>query len=167
MYLPGEMTAALARSQLRRLDQTNAAGQATAQCLSERLARLPGIEPPAVPQDRSHVFHKYRVRLRPEALGLDCPPLLFRDLVLQALRAEGVEMVLWQTVPLPDHPLFSDRSGGADFPQTRRALESSLIVGSQSFPLFAQSKETADAYADAFEKIWAHLHDLVSEGVPR
>jgi dTDP-4-amino-4,6-dideoxygalactose transaminase len=165
MYLPGELTAALARSQLRRLDQTNAAGQVTARRLSDRLAGLPGVEPPAVPSDRSHVFHKYRVRLRPEALGLDSPPLLFRDLVLQALRAEGVEAVLWQTVPLPDHPLFQNQNGGADCPEARRLLDSSLIIGSQSFPLFAQSPELADAYAEAFEKIWTHLPELVTAGV--
>lgn len=162
MYLPGELTAALARSQLSRLDQTNATSQATAQRLSERLARLPGVEPPAVPPDRTHVFHKYRVRLKPEEIGIDLPPVLFRDLVLRALRDEGVEAVLWQTVPLPDHPLFKNRNREADYPETRRLLDSSLIVGSQSFPLFAQSEEIADAYADAFEKIWAHLHDLVA-----
>jgi dTDP-4-amino-4,6-dideoxygalactose transaminase len=165
MYLPGEMTAALARSQLQRLDYTNAMAQVTAWRLSDRLTRLPGVDPPVVPQDRSHVFHKYRVRLRPEALGLDCPPLLFRDLVLQALRAEGVEAVLWQTVPLPDHPLFRNQNRGADCPETRRLLDSSLIIGSQSFPLFAQTPELADAYADAFEKVWAHLPELVTAGV--
>lgn len=166
MYLPGEMTAALARSQLRRLDETNAAGQVTARRLSDRLAHLPGIDPPVVPADRTHIFHKYRVRLRPEALGMDLPPVLFRDLLLRALRAEGVEAVLWQTVPLPDHPLFRGRNEGAGFPETRRLLDSSLVVGSQSFPLFAQSPELADLYAEAFEKVWTHLPDLVAGGVP-
>lgn len=167
MYLPGEMTAALARSQLQRLDHTNAMAQVTAWCLSDRLARLPRVGSPVVPQARSHVFHKYRVQFRPEALGLDCPPLLFRDLVLQALRAEGVEAVLWQIVQLPDHPLFQNRNSEADCPETRRLLDSSVIVGCQSFPLLAQTEETADAYAEAFEKGWAHLPALVTVGASR
>jgi hypothetical protein len=35
-----------------------------------------------------------------------------------------------------------------------RALESTLIIGSQSYPLFAQPLEVVDAWADGFEKVW-------------
>ena len=154
MYLPGELTSALARSQLRRLATTTARSQRNAARLSERLARLPGVEPPRVPPDRTHVFHKYRVRLAPERAGVRLPPATLRDRALEALRAEGVETVLWQTAPLPSHPLFASRER---YPNATAALESTLIIGSQSYPLFAQPLEVVDAWADGFEKAWTAI----------
>src|SRR5438874_9226943 len=91
MYLPGELTAALARSQLQRLAETTARSQRNAARLSERLERLPGVEPPAVPRDRTHVFHKYCVRVDPERAGVRPSAIALRDRLLEALRAEGVE----------------------------------------------------------------------------
>jgi perosamine synthetase len=151
MYLPGEMTAALARSQLQRLAETTARSQRNAARLSARLGRLAGVEPPMVPADRTHVFHKYRVRLDPERAGLSLDPLALRDRLLEALRAEGVEAVLWQTAPLPAHPLFASPER---YPNAEIALESTLLIGSQSYPLFAQPPEVVDAWADGFERAW-------------
>ena len=37
------------------------------------------------------------------------------------------------------------------------ALDGSLIIGSQSYQLFAQPLEVIDAWADAFEKVWTNL----------
>ena len=74
MYLPGELTSALARSQLLRLVETTARSQRNTARSGERLARLPGVEPPRVPPDRPHIFHKYRVRLDPERAGLRLGP---------------------------------------------------------------------------------------------
>jgi dTDP-4-amino-4,6-dideoxygalactose transaminase len=154
MYLPGELTCALARAQLSRLAETTERSQHNARRLSERLAALPGVEPPAVSRDGTHVFHKYRVRLVPERAGLDWPVRAFRDHVLDRLRAEGVEAVLWQTVPLPSHPLFSDPGS---YPAATAALDGSLIIGSQSYPLFAQPLAVVDGWADGIEKVWNSL----------
>jgi dTDP-4-amino-4,6-dideoxygalactose transaminase len=155
MYLPGEMTAALARSQLQRLAETTARSQRNAARLGERLWGLAGVEPPVVPADRTHVFHKYRVRLDPERAGLSLAPLALRDRLLEALRAEGVEAVLWQTAPLSAHPLFASRER---YPRAETALESTLLIGSQSYPLFAQPLEVVDAWAGGFERAWNAIH---------
>jgi len=154
MYLPGELTSALARSQLQRLAETTARSQRNAARLGERLARLPGVEPPRIPPDRTHVFHKYRVRLDPERTCIRLSAAALRDRVLEALRAEGVEAVLWQTAPLPAHPLFASRER---YPNAEAALASTLVIGSQSYPLFAQPLEVVDAWADGFEKVWSRL----------
>ncbi|PYN77228.1 MAG: hypothetical protein DMD96_24220 [Candidatus Rokuibacteriota bacterium] len=151
MYLPGELTSALARSQLQRLAETTARSQRNAARLSARLATLPGVEPPRIPPDRTHVFHKYRVRLDGARPGAGLGPTALRDRVLEALRAEGVEAVLWQTAPLPAHPLFASRER---YPNAEAALASTLVIGSQSYPLFAQPLEVVDAWADAFERVW-------------
>ena len=154
MYLPGELTAAVARAQLRALPATTARGQRNAARLTARLAALPGVDPPATPPGRTHVFHKYRVRLDPARAGVRLAPMTLRDRVLEALRAEGVEAVLWQRVPLPSHPVF-----GCDgpYPNAAAALEGSLIIGSQSYPLFAQPLEVVDAWATGFEQVWRRL----------
>ena len=162
MYLPGEVTAALARAQLGRLPETTARSRKNAERLSARLSELPGVMPPIVPPDRTHVFHKYRVRFDPERAGVGLSPKAFRDLVLQALRAEGVEVVLWQTHPLPSHPLF-----GCNEPYlvTQALLDASLVIGSQSYPLFAQPPQIVDAWADAFEKVWSHLPESLTRSM--
>ncbi|MBI3990043.1 MAG: DegT/DnrJ/EryC1/StrS family aminotransferase [candidate division NC10 bacterium] len=181
MYLMSEPSAALARSQLKRLEEVNARGCQNAQVLSEHLSKLPGVKPPFVPPDRTHIFHKYRVTLHPEALGLEIEPAVFRDLILQALRAEGVEAVLWQTVPLPGQPLFQRLEGYGkgcpwscfkgervyrveEYPETKRLLDASIVIGSQSYPLFAQPLELMDRYAEAFQKIFSRIGDLLSVG---
>jgi hypothetical protein len=63
--------------------------------------------------------------------------------------------VLWQEVPLPAHPLFASRER---YPVAEAALDGSVIIGSQSYPLFAQPPAVVDAWADAFEKVWKSLH---------
>ena len=154
MYLPGELSAALARSQLHRLAATTARSQRNAARLTERLAKLLGVVPPVVPPDRTHVFHKYRVRLDPELAGLNISAASLRDRMLEGLRAEEVEAVRWQTVPLPSHPLFGSQLG---YPKAAAALDSSLIIGSQTYPLFAQPLEVVERWANGFERVWKSL----------
>ncbi len=164
MYLPSELTSALARSQLTRLQLTTERSISNAARLTARLSELPGIEPPVVPPDRTHVFHKYRVRVNPEPAHVNLSCKEFRDIVLQALRAEGVELSLWQTQPLPYHPLFASRE---PYPEATAALDSSFVVGSQSYPLFAQPLELVDQWAEAFEKVWNHLGELCRRLITR
>jgi perosamine synthetase len=151
MYLPGELTCALARAQLTRLAETTARARRNGARLNERLAKLPGVEVPEIPADRTHVFHKYRVRLDPRALGSSLPANVVRDRLLGALLAEGVEAVLWQERALPHHPLFASAE---PYPSATAALDGSIILGSQSFPIFAQPLDVIDAWADAFERVW-------------
>ena len=157
MYVPVELTAAIARAQLAGLAATTERSQRNGERLTRRLSMLPGIQPPFVPSDRTHVFHKYRVRLDPERAGVNLSSGTFRDRAVPALRAEGVEISLWQTRPLPYHPLFSSRES---YPEAAQVLDSTFIVGSQSYPLFAQPLEVVDQWGDAFEKVWAYLPEL-------
>jgi len=154
MYLPGELTCALARAQLTRLAATTARAQRNAARLTARLAELPGVIPPRVPAGCTHVFHKYRVRFDPKAAGLGLTASALCDRMLQALRGAGVEAVVWQQVPLPSHPLFASRE---PYPVATTALEASLVIGSQSYPLFAQPLAVVDEWAEAFEKAWMSL----------
>jgi len=170
-YRSNELSAAFARSQLRRLDEYTAIAQRNGRHLSERLARIPGIIPPFVPEDRTTVYHKFRVRFDLEQLGLDVPPTDFRDALMAALRAEGVDVVLWHVEPVTSFPIFQTREGygrgypwaihqdggprvqPTDYPVATELLRTSIVVCDELHPIFIQELELIDRYADAFEKV--------------
>jgi perosamine synthetase len=179
MYRTNELTAAIARAQLKKLDGFNAAAQRNAAALSARLGKLPGVQPPIVEEGDTSCFHKYRVRLDARARGIDAPPARVRDAVRAALVAEGVEAVLWQTKPVPGQGLFRNRAGFggkpcpwdlaapvdydlAQYPETNALLESSLVLFSHTCPIAAQPPALVDAYADAFERVWERLPEVLS-----
>lgn len=168
-YRGHELTAALARSQLRRLDAYNATAQANAARLTAGLAGLPGMRPPWIPPDRTGVFYRYRVTLSPRELGWTGSAVELRDRVLHALQREDVPATLWQLQPLPAQPVF--RRGAyrawqpgrspaplepwdADtYPETVRMFESSFVLGTAVHPLFNQPPEAIDHWIAAFERV--------------
>ena len=102
-----------------------------------------------------------------------------RSILLKALRAEGVEAVLWQTKPVPGQTLFRRKIGYgkgcpwdhaapvdydlAQFPKTARLLDEFILLFSQTFPIACQSVELCDAYAAAFIDVWSRLPALVAK----
>jgi len=181
-YRNQEMPAAFTRSQLARLDQSNARAARNAARLTAGLAGLPGVHPPCVPDDRTHVFQKYRLRLHPEEMGLAADDTTVRDRMLMALRAEGVEAVLWHTTPLPAYPVFQRRTGfggafpwtmppaGRDitydpaaYPEAARLLDCSLLIGSERHPLCGQDEDLMDYYVAAFHKVYNALDDVLAD----
>ncbi len=176
-----EMPAAFTRSQLRRLDENNARAAANAAILTAGLRDLPGIRPPFVPDDRTHTFQKYRLRLDPAAMGLDADPLRLRNAMLRALRAEGVEAVLWHTTPLPAYPLFQQRAGygsqfpwtvppasrditydAAAYPEATSLLNDSLLLGSERYPLAGQDSSVMSYVVDAVRKVHGAVDSLLA-----
>jgi dTDP-4-amino-4,6-dideoxygalactose transaminase len=180
MFRGNEMMAAFTRAQLARLPERTERCQRNAARLAAALAELPGVTPPSAPAGRTSVHHKFRVRLDPERADLPLSPRALRDAMLRALRAEGLEVVLWQSAPLPAQGVFQQRDerggyprqlpGGTDlaknydpalYPRTRALLEGSVVLFSQSYPLIAQNDELVDRYADAFRKVWRQRGRLV------
>jgi dTDP-4-amino-4,6-dideoxygalactose transaminase len=178
MYRTTEMSAALARAQLRKLDRSNEQARRNARRLSAALGQLPGVIPPHVPEDCAESVHKFRVRLDPSALHISEPPKRVRDAMITALRAEGLEVVMWQSQPVPGQRLFREKigyGGGvpwdrarpvdyelSQFPETVRLLDSSLVLFSQSCPIFPQTEELIDIYAETFARVWSHLGEVLA-----
>jgi perosamine synthetase len=177
MYRGNEMMAAFARAQLARLPERTARCRANAARLSQALAALPGVTPPSEPPGRTSVHHKFRVHLDPERAGVPLSREGLRDAMIEALRAEGLEVVLWQSVPLPAQSVFQrrDAAGGfprghdggsspgtdlaanydpARYPRTRALLAGSLVLFSQSCPLIAQDEAMVSRYIEAFRRVW-------------
>lgn len=179
-YRMPELTAAIARAQLTKLDKINENAQRNADILNSALESTKGISPPEHPKDRTHVYHKYRARLEPKHLDIEISPRVFRDKVLLALQAEGVPAVLWQTFPLPANPLFQRKEGFGkgfpwsfpgvrsieyhteDYPETIKLLDSSLVIGSEKYPLYAQPSETVELWARAIYKVFAEIEEVIT-----
>lgn len=177
-YRTTEMAAALARVQLRALPAWNENALANAELLNRRLGELPGITPPHIPRDCVPAFHKYRVQLDARKLGVDAAPPAVRDAMVRALRAEGCEVVLWQTQAVPGQTLFQKldaaRAGRPEgkgrpvsyalsqYPETTRILDNSLCLFSQSYPIAPQPRALVEAYAEAFARVWMRLPEVLS-----
>jgi perosamine synthetase len=175
-YRNHELSAALARSQLRRLDGYIATARENATFLTERLAGIAGVVPPHQPPDRESVWYAYRVTLDPPAVGFDGPAIEFRDRMLRALDAEGVPVMIWQDLPLSAHPVHRRRPTAwhagmryelepwdpHEFPVAVQIAERSFLLGTHSAPLAVQRQDVLNSYAIAVHKVMGQL-DAVLE----
>jgi dTDP-4-amino-4,6-dideoxygalactose transaminase len=118
MYRNQELPAALARGQLKHLDENNAARIANADYLTTELGKIPGVIPPYCPSDCTHVYFMYNIRFDPKAAGVNCEKRRFRIGVEKALYKEGMQVGQWQTMPVPAQDLFQSKLGygGTGYP---------------------------------------------------
>merc|ERR1712050_194681 len=130
-------------------------------------------------------LHKVRIVWDLHGAGLaKVPPLAFRRAMQAALNAEGVESVLWEEVPLSDHPVFANAAQQPDsdlfpswarddparyganvtsgFPKTRALLDNSLLLFSQKRPLVAQTTEAVLSMGIALAKVWLRRDQLAA-----
>ena len=107
-----------------------------------------------------------------------CRPAELRDRLIRALRAEGVQALLWQIEPLPAYPAFRrDKAYGpwfptlddeplrawdpAEYPVASRVLDSSFILGSEPHPIIVQTSSLMEDYVDAFAKVLSNLETVL------
>lgn len=180
-YRTQELPAAFARSQLKRMPRYNAIAQRNGQYLTAELGKIPGLLPPYVPADRTTIYHKYRMRFDPEVLGLKIPAADFRNQLLDALEAEGVEATVWHVTPLPSFPIFQRLNEGyvqgapwlpqgepprvkydpAEYPQALRLMDTSIVVNTEPYPIYLQDLELMEHYVAAFRKVFDNLDEVL------
>jgi dTDP-4-amino-4,6-dideoxygalactose transaminase len=114
MYRNQELPAALARGQLKHLNELNDTRIRNSEYLSRELGKIPGIIPPYCPPDCKHVYWFYPVRFDPQAAGIDADPTRFRIAVEKALSKEGVLVGQWQVMPTLAQDLFQSMIGVGD-----------------------------------------------------
>ncbi len=175
MYRGDMLAQAFVRSQLKRLDHYNSLRIRNCQFLTEHLRDVPGIETPFVPDDREPVYYNYVVGFRPEELGLDVPARVLRDKAMEALRAEGAQVGLWQRKSVPAQDVFQKLigyGGGcpwrchkrevdydlARFPVANAFLDSHLYVYNINPP---NGLDLMALYVEAFRKVMTNIEKLV------
>jgi dTDP-4-amino-4,6-dideoxygalactose transaminase len=174
-----EMPAAFGRSQLVRLPAYNAQARENGHALTRRLAGVKGIEPPFVPADCETIYHKFRVRLKPEEIDVPLRGVAFRDTVQALLEAEGVDAPVWLSAPLPAHPIFQVRDGFgrgypwtlahkdlryhvSDYPQAQKLVDNSLCICSELNPIYCQPAKLIEQYGAAIVKVLSNRDGLIA-----
>ena len=142
--------------------------------LTDALSRLPGLHPPQVSAEATHVYYVYGITLDLKQLSCD------RALIINALKAEGVTGLLegYQNIHL--NPLFRHRIayGTSGFPWTGLRSGTARFVMAQVFAQWqstcinvfiglnlcahAFTDDQVDAVIEAFEKVWAVLSKSAS-----
>jgi hypothetical protein len=151
------MPAALARSQLRRLPEYVATASRMRRSSMRRSAACPGLTPPYVPNDRTSSYYHYRVRLDPVAMGLGhVPPKCSVTRWTSASRG-GRRLRALAFRAAPAFPIFQERGGYdlADYPEAIAMLDSSLVICEARYPIFLQSTELIERYAETIRSVIA------------
>jgi perosamine synthetase len=142
--------AALGSSQLRRLEDVVAERSEIADRYDALLADLPGLGLPPRVAGRRSAWHLYAVEIDPEAFGCE------RDMVIDALRAEGIEATLhYPAVHLLS--LYRGRGGAPGTAPRAERLSERLVT----LPLFpAMTASDQDDVVIALHRIhaWAVAH---------
>lgn len=126
-YRMTEMEAAVARCQFRKLPELNAERVALADRLTKGLAEIPGLTPPVVEKDCSHVYYFYAIRFEEKVVGMP------RNLFAKAVEAEGFTLRVGYVKPLYLEPLYQKKicfgSGGYPFTANPRNKNLSYAKG--------------------------------------
>lgn len=115
-YRMTDLNAAIGLVQLAKLDRNTARRQAIAAAYNEGFADLP-VKTPAVPADRTHVYHQYTLEVGPD-----------RDEIIAAIKAGGVGADIYYPIPVHRQSYIQERGLHADLPITDRAAERTIAL---------------------------------------
>jgi perosamine synthetase len=168
----GEIEAAIAESQLKKLQRAIESRRRAANLFSKLISGLPGLTVPEVSQGNDHVYYIFGMQIDCERLGVT------RESVSAALIAEGVPALMNGYQNIHKLPLFDNQATYKSNPlpysmlPRRRQRELRRISLPISEKLHTQnflginwcSKEFNDSQvglvAEAFEKVWDSLGSL-------
>jgi perosamine synthetase len=111
-----DLQAAIGLAQLPKLNGWNAQRQANAAYLTERLAGVEGVIPPAVRPGAKHVFHQYTIRVAG------------RDQILPEMEKHGVAVGIYYAIPIHQQPLYRDLGYTDHLPASEAACREVLSV---------------------------------------
>lgn len=151
------MSAALARVQLRKLDEHNARKVAAIRRLNEQLTQLPGLSEQGARADMQRTYFSWNILLLDEAAAG-----MSRAACIKALQAEGVQArahvyTLQHKLALYAEPQWWHHAPQLpDLPGSEQANRTAIAL-----PRFtADAPELVAQYVKAFEKVWAHRKTL-------
>ncbi len=168
----GEIEAAIATEQLKKLGPNIESRQHIAAQLTAGLSRLHGLKTPRIAEGCTHVYYVYGMILDTNLLGVP------REKVIAALRAEGLPGIMsgYQNVHL--YPLFQNRIayGTKGFPWNSPYCENKISYERGICPVAEKlhaetfmginiclndySTDDISLVVSAFEKVWQNLDVL-------
>lgn len=162
-YRMTEIGAAIGSEQLRKLEALTVPRIELAAHLTERLAGVPGLVPPAVRPYGRHVFYVYAIRFDAQQIALS------RETFVEALRAEGIPVGAGYVEPIYLQPIYGTRFPGhaAEYapgacPVTERMFREELLT--LTVCQAGISRSDIDDVADAFHKVVEGAAALATAG---
>lgn len=139
-----DLQAALGLAQLAKMDALRRRRSAIAERYSLGLASLDAFLSPPEPNDETHAWHLYVVRINPCCLRIG------RDQVIEELKARGIGTSV-HFIPLHLHSLYQKRLGYrlGDFPNAERHFEHAI-----SLPIFSGMAN------DDVDRVISALHEI-------
>lgn len=157
-YRMHPLAAAVARQQLRGLDERNAVVAKNVRRLNQRLIELPGLSEPRCRPDQVRAYYNASMLL------LDSKKAGFsRDALIKALRAEGVRASTWIYPEQHKLKIYAEAKWWHHAPNVPESLPGTEWVNANHIflPLIhGEAPELIDQYVKAFEKVWAHRSEL-------
>ena len=157
-YRMHPFAAAIARQQLRVLDEHNALVEANVRRLNDRLIQLPGLSERRIRPDQKRAYYGAdMLLLDPSKAGFS------RDTLTKALRAEGARVSVGNLSEQHKLKIYSEAKWWHHLPAIPSSMPGNDYVTKNniSLPLFHdEADELIDQYVRAFEKVWAHREEL-------
>lgn len=157
-YRMHPFAAAVARQQLKVLDEQNAVLEANLRAINDRLTQLPGVTEPRCRPDQKRVYYWANMLLVDfKTAGVS------RDALLKALKAEGLDANAWDYPEQHKLKIYSEAKWWHHPPAIPETMPGNAYVnGNHVFlPLIhGEAPELVDQYVKAFEKVWAQRDQL-------
>ncbi|WP_327674372.1 DegT/DnrJ/EryC1/StrS family aminotransferase [Kitasatospora sp. NBC_00458] len=161
--------AAYTVSQLERFDEYHAARRANVEAFLSRLRHLDGLICPSEPDGYEHAWHILRFAVDFERLLPGVETGAARNLLMRALRAEGMPATRYQMMPLPEQPALRAlcHQTPASWPVTQDVVDRSFTLQQRHLP--PDAGPLLQSFADAVEKVWSQPKVLqgLAEGAVR
>lgn len=159
-YRMHPLAAALARQQLKKLDQMNALVENNIQAMNRHLTQLPGIAEPRLRPDQKRVYYNGNM-LFIDFAKLGCS----RDALVKALKAEGVQARYWDYPEQHKLKIYTEAKWWHHLPQIPESMPGNAWVNANHIFLpafYGEAPELIGQYVKAFQKVWAHRTELAS-----
>ena len=157
-YRMHPLAAALARQQLRRLDELNALVEKNVKAMNQPLLVLEGITEPRVGADQKRVYYNGNM------LFVDFRKLgLSRETLLKVLKAEGVNVNFWDYPEQHMLNIYSEAKWWHHAPEIPTSMPGDAHVNANHLflPVFyGNAPELIAQYGKAFQKVWSHRAKL-------
>ena len=152
-YRMHPLAAAIARQQLKSLDERTALVAANVRKLNDRLLALPGVSEPRCRPDQVRAYYYASMLLLDEKKAG-----FTRAAMLKALKAEGVRASIWDYPEQHKLTIYSEAKWWHHPPHIPELPGTAEVNRTHFFvPLMhADVPELIEQYARAFEKVWAH-----------